>query len=212
MPSLGLAALLLMAATALVALAERLLALAVIRGAVSRPEMRMSITIEAPIERVWEYASDIHRQPEWMHEMKRVEMLTPGPIRVGSRGRATVRIFGISTTDEVVITAELGIATGAWTVYGCDLSDGYAVDVSRSQFGRWHMAEGRGRLDGGVERDRADGRGARGQPPPVCRDCPLLRPSSYQHKECEEADEIPVFQGREARCPADESRLKVAFA
>ena len=104
MPPLGLAALLLMAATALVALAERLLALAVIRGAVSRPEMRMSITIEAPIERVWEYASDIHRQPEWMHEMKRVEMLTPGPIRVGSRGRATVRIFGISTTDDVVIT------------------------------------------------------------------------------------------------------------
>jgi hypothetical protein len=39
-----------------------------------------------------------------MHEMKRVEMITPGPIKVGSRGRATVRIFGISTTDDVVIT------------------------------------------------------------------------------------------------------------
>ena len=59
----------------------------------------MSITIEAPIERVWEYASDIHRQPEWMHEMKRVELLTPPPIGVGSRGRATVRIFGIEAPE-----------------------------------------------------------------------------------------------------------------
>jgi glutamate N-acetyltransferase/amino-acid N-acetyltransferase len=27
--------------------------------------------------------------------------------------------------DEVVITVELGIADGAFTVYGCDLTDGY---------------------------------------------------------------------------------------
>jgi glutamate N-acetyltransferase/amino-acid N-acetyltransferase len=27
--------------------------------------------------------------------------------------------------DEVVIHVSLGIAGGAWTVYGCDLSDGY---------------------------------------------------------------------------------------
>jgi hypothetical protein len=64
----------------------------------------MSIEIAQPLDAVWAYASNIERQPEWMHEMKRVEMLTPPPVAPGSRGRATVRIFGISTTDDVVIT------------------------------------------------------------------------------------------------------------
>jgi uncharacterized membrane protein len=71
---------------------------------IGRPEINLTIEIAAPRTAVWAYASDIARQPEWMHEMKRVEMLTPPPIQPGSRGRATVRIFGISTTDDVVIT------------------------------------------------------------------------------------------------------------
>ena len=104
MPPLGLFALLLVGAAILVALLELLLARAVKHGAIERPDIRMSITINAPIARVWEIAADVQRQPEWMHEMKRVEMITPGALRVGSRGRATVRIFGISTTDDVVIT------------------------------------------------------------------------------------------------------------
>lgn len=91
-------------ALSLALIVEPRLASAVRSGSLQRPEIRMSITINAPIARVWEIAADIQRQPEWMHEMKRVEMITPGPIRVGSRGRATVRIFGISTTDDVVIT------------------------------------------------------------------------------------------------------------
>ncbi|MFZ9828254.1 MAG: SRPBCC family protein, partial [Candidatus Limnocylindrus sp.] len=85
-------------------LLELLLRRAVRVGSLAAPRMHMQIVIGAPLPRVWEYASDVQRQPEWMHEMKRVEMLTPGPVRVGSRGRATVRIFGISTTDDVVIT------------------------------------------------------------------------------------------------------------
>ena len=104
MPPLGLIALLLVGAAVFAVLLELLLARAVKRGALERPEIRMSIMINAPIARVWEIAADVQRQPEWMHEMKRVEMITPGVIRVGSRGRATVRIFGISTTDDVVIT------------------------------------------------------------------------------------------------------------
>ena len=89
----------------LVAIAAELLLGRLIRsGAIRRPEIDLSVTIGASQERVWAYAADIARQPEWMHEMKRVEMLTPPPVRPGSRGRATVRIFGISTTDEVVVT------------------------------------------------------------------------------------------------------------
>jgi uncharacterized membrane protein len=86
-------------------LADRLLGRAVAARLIERPEIRCRETIAAPLGRTWDLAADIARQPEWMHEMKRVEMLTPPPIGVGSRGRATVRIFGISTTDEVVITA-----------------------------------------------------------------------------------------------------------
>jgi uncharacterized membrane protein len=73
-------------------------------GAIRRPEINLTIEIAAPRTAVWKYASDVARQPEWMHEMKRVEMLTPPPVQPGSRGRATVRIFGVSTTDDVVIT------------------------------------------------------------------------------------------------------------
>jgi uncharacterized membrane protein len=86
------------------ALIELLLGRLITTGRVRRPEINMTITIAAPRDTVWAYASDIARQPEWMHEMKRVEMLTPPPVQPGSRGRATVRIFGISTTDDVVIT------------------------------------------------------------------------------------------------------------
>ncbi|MEY4666337.1 MAG: hypothetical protein RIQ87_117 [Chloroflexota bacterium] len=83
---------------------ERLLARGIATGKLTRPELHMSIEIAQPLDAVWAYASNIERQPEWMHEMKRVEMLTPPPVAPGSRGRATVRIFGISTTDDVVIT------------------------------------------------------------------------------------------------------------
>jgi glutamate N-acetyltransferase / amino-acid N-acetyltransferase len=39
--------------------------------------------------------------------------------------RSLATLSGYLAGDEVVITADLGIATGAFTVYGCDLTDGY---------------------------------------------------------------------------------------
>ena len=85
-------------------LIELLLGRLIAAEKIRRPEINLTIEIAAPRSTAWAYASDIARQPEWMHEMKRVEMLTPPPVQPGSRGRATVRIFGISTTDDVVIT------------------------------------------------------------------------------------------------------------
>ena len=66
--------------------------------------MDMLAVIDAPIEDTWAIVADIPRQPEWMHEMKRVTIETPGPVRAGTRGQATVRILGISVTDPVEIT------------------------------------------------------------------------------------------------------------
>ena len=62
------------------------------------------IVIDAPIERVWEVVADVEGQPRWMHEMKAVRVLTPGPVGVGSEGVADVRILGISVNDPVRIT------------------------------------------------------------------------------------------------------------
>jgi uncharacterized membrane protein len=60
--------------------------------------------VDAPIDATWAVVADIPRQPEWMHEMKRVALTTPGAVGVGTRGEATVRIFGIGVTDPVEIT------------------------------------------------------------------------------------------------------------
>jgi hypothetical protein len=62
------------------------------------------VEIEASPEDVWSVVADIPGQTRWMPEMKRVSMITPGPVREGSVGEATVRIFGISVTDRVTIT------------------------------------------------------------------------------------------------------------
>ncbi len=62
------------------------------------------VVIDAPIERVWAVVADIEGQPRWMHELKSVQLLTPPPVGVGTRGVGTVRIMGISVTDPVSIT------------------------------------------------------------------------------------------------------------
>jgi uncharacterized protein YndB with AHSA1/START domain len=66
--------------------------------------IRSVIVIDAPIERVWAVVADVENQPRWMLEMKSVRLLTPGPVGVGTRGEALVRILGVSTTDPVTIT------------------------------------------------------------------------------------------------------------
>jgi uncharacterized membrane protein len=66
--------------------------------------MRMMEVVDAPIERVWEVVADIPLQVEWMREMKSVTVTPAGPARVGTKGEATVRILGISVSDEVEVT------------------------------------------------------------------------------------------------------------
>jgi uncharacterized protein YndB with AHSA1/START domain len=75
--------------------------LAASRG--ERPPIRSFVLIEAPIERVWAELVDIERQPRWMTDLKAVRVLTPGPLRVGSRVDARVRVLGIGVPDPVEI-------------------------------------------------------------------------------------------------------------
>lgn len=69
------------------------------------PPIESLIVIDAPIERVWTVVADVVGQPRWMHDMKSVRLLDAGPVRVGTRGEATVLAFGIAVTDAVTITA-----------------------------------------------------------------------------------------------------------
>jgi uncharacterized membrane protein len=74
------------------------------RGRPPEP-LRMLVVVDAPIDRTWRVLADIGLQPAWMHEMKEVRVTTPGPTGVGTRGEATVRIFGVAVTDPVEVVA-----------------------------------------------------------------------------------------------------------
>lgn len=68
------------------------------------PRIESLAVIDAPIDRVWAELVDIEGQPRWMHDMKSVRMADDGPLRVGSHGEATVRMYGLGVTDPVTIT------------------------------------------------------------------------------------------------------------
>lgn len=74
-------------------------------GGRTRQPIRSLIVIDAPVERVWQVLADVEGQPRWMHDMKAVRVLTPGPVGVGTRGEADVRIFGMEVLDPITITA-----------------------------------------------------------------------------------------------------------
>jgi uncharacterized protein YndB with AHSA1/START domain len=66
--------------------------------------IRSTVVVAAPIAEAWRLLAEIERQPEWMHDLKRIDMETPPPHGVGARGVGTVRILGISVADPVEVT------------------------------------------------------------------------------------------------------------
>jgi len=69
------------------------------------PPIRASIEIDASIERVWAVLADIERQPEWMHDLRDVRLLTPPPTGVGTRAVGRVQALGIAIDDPIEVTA-----------------------------------------------------------------------------------------------------------
>jgi uncharacterized membrane protein len=63
------------------------------------------VVIAAPPEAVWPELADVERQPRWMTDLKRVEILDDGATRVGTRAVGHVRILGLAVADPVTITA-----------------------------------------------------------------------------------------------------------
>ena len=74
------------------------------RHAGAPPEpIRTFAVVDAPVEATWAVLADVERQPEWMHDLRAVRLITEGPTGVGTRAIGTVRILGITVEDPVEV-------------------------------------------------------------------------------------------------------------
>ena len=67
-------------------------------------EVRTGVTIARARVPVWNVLVDVRRQPEWMRDALSVEMLTDGPLGVGSRMRVPTQIGLLRTVDLMEVT------------------------------------------------------------------------------------------------------------
>jgi uncharacterized membrane protein len=61
--------------------------------------------VAAPVQRVWDVATDLAGSPQVIRGIDAVEVLTPGPFGVGTRWRETRTMMGRSVTEEMTVTA-----------------------------------------------------------------------------------------------------------
>lgn len=61
--------------------------------------------VAAPVQRVWDVATDLAGSPEVIRGIDAVEVLTPGPFGAGTRWRETRTMMGRSATEEMTVTA-----------------------------------------------------------------------------------------------------------
>ncbi|MEZ5843358.1 MAG: SRPBCC family protein [Hyphomicrobiaceae bacterium] len=59
--------------------------------------------IDAPWTEVFAVVTDVRAWPSRLPAIGQVEVLTPGPVRVGTRFRETRRVFGRSATEEMTV-------------------------------------------------------------------------------------------------------------
>lgn len=50
-------------------------------------ELKRSVEINAPADRVWQVMFDVERWHEWTASIRSITLLEPGPLRVGARAR-----------------------------------------------------------------------------------------------------------------------------
>ncbi|MFK0253847.1 SRPBCC family protein [Streptomyces sp. NPDC090445] len=68
------------------------------------PRVVVQREMAAPVERVWRALTDLESMPGVVSGVDAVEVLTPGPFRVGTRWRETRRMFGRQATEEMYVT------------------------------------------------------------------------------------------------------------
>lgn len=68
------------------------------------PRVETGIHFSAPQDAVWAHITDLERAEERIQGIKKLELLTDGPIGKGSRFRETRVMFGKEATEEMEIT------------------------------------------------------------------------------------------------------------
>jgi len=68
----------------------------------ARGVVESAIEIEAKPEAIFDYCTDVRREPEWNSKLLEVEKITAGPIGVGTRFRLRFDGAGWSTTENTV--------------------------------------------------------------------------------------------------------------
>jgi carbon monoxide dehydrogenase subunit G len=61
----------------------------------------ISRTIQAPASTVFQHATNVEKWAEVVPAIQRIEMLTPGPVQVGTRFRETRTMMGREATEEM---------------------------------------------------------------------------------------------------------------
>jgi uncharacterized membrane protein len=63
-----------------------------------------SIDISAPAERIWALIDKLEEWPQWMPSIKRIEIVSKGPLAVGSQLSVTARVSGLTFKLLMTIT------------------------------------------------------------------------------------------------------------
>lgn len=90
-------------------------------------DLQWSIDVAASPEEVYAYATDTAAGPEWTIGLLARELITPGPLGVGSVWKETRRVAGTTQTIAVEITAHAGP--------GPDCSPPYRIAGKSSKMG-----------------------------------------------------------------------------
>jgi uncharacterized protein YndB with AHSA1/START domain len=67
--------------------------------------VKVSDRFAAPVEKVFRYFSDVEHAPAHVSGIKRIEMLTTGPIGLGSRWRETRETLDVTDSAEMEVTS-----------------------------------------------------------------------------------------------------------
>jgi len=60
--------------------------------------------VSAPVEKVFEMATDFPNAPRFVKGIVKMEMLTQGPVGIGTRFRETRKVFNREATEEMEVT------------------------------------------------------------------------------------------------------------
>lgn len=66
--------------------------------------LELSVSIDASTEKVFDILSDLSKGAERMSQIEIIEVLTEGPVQVGTRWKETRMMMGHATTEELTVT------------------------------------------------------------------------------------------------------------